>query len=158
MTISIVIPVHNGGENFRKCLGSILESIDSPQEVIVVADGDTDGAWQLAENQGATVIRLPTAGGPARARNMGAKAAKGEIILFMDADVTLHPCTLSQIKQQFQQKPDLSALIGSYDDAPGADNFLSQYKNLFHHYTHQVSLEVASTFLGSLWSDSTLGF
>jgi hypothetical protein len=40
-------------------------------------------------------------------------------------------------------------LIGSYDDAPGANNFLSQYKNLFHHYTHQTGSEEASTFWGA---------
>ena len=51
---------------------------------------------------------------------------------FVDADVTLHPDTLHRVEQRFQQSPELDALIGSYDDAPGADNFLSQYKNLFH--------------------------
>ena len=80
---------------------------------------------------------------------MGAQAAQGDIIFFMDADVALHPNTLSLIEQRFQGQPDLTALIGSYDDAPGAENFLSQYKNLFHHYTHQVSSEMASTFWGA---------
>jgi cellulose synthase/poly-beta-1,6-N-acetylglucosamine synthase-like glycosyltransferase len=40
-------------------------------------------------------------------------------------------------------------LIGSYDDAPAASNFLSQYKNLLHHYIHQTSNEEASTFWGA---------
>jgi glycosyltransferase involved in cell wall biosynthesis len=141
--ISIVIPVYNGGENFAKCLASIKGSLRQPLEVIVVSDADTDGSWQVAEAFGAKVLRLPTQGGPARARNVGAKVASGDILFFMDADVTLHPDTLSLIEQQFEQLPGLAALIGSYDDAPGADNFLSQYKNLFHHYTHQVSSEVA---------------
>lgn len=149
ISISIVIPVYNGGEDFRKCLDSIKKSLRTPDEVIVVSDGDTDDSWQVAEAFGAKVFRLSTSGGPARARNIGAKAAQGDILFFVDADVTLHPNTLSLIEQRFVQKPDLAALIGSYDDAPGADNFLSQYKNLFHHYTHQVSSEVASTFWGA---------
>lgn len=147
--ISVVIPVYNGGESFRKCLDSIRNSLRAPDEVIVVSDGDTDGSWQVAEAFGAKVLRLPSSGGPARARNVGAKAAQMDLIFFMDADVTLHPQTLSLVEQRFQQSPDLSALIGSYDDAPGAANFLSQYKNLFHHYTHQRSSEVASTFWGA---------
>ncbi len=148
-TLSIVIPVYNGGEKFQKCLDSIKHSLGTIDEVIVVCDGDTDGSWQVAKDFGAKVLRLASCGGPARARNLGAKAAKGELLFFMDADVTIHPQTLDQIKQQFQQEPSLSALIGSYDDTPGAENFLSQYKNLFHHYTHQVSSEVASTFWGA---------
>ena len=51
--------------------------------------------------------------------------------------------------QSFSENPDLAALIGSYDDAPGEKNFLSQYKNLFHHYTHQHGKVEASTFWGA---------
>ena len=147
--ISIVIPVYNGGENFHKCLASIRDSLRPPDEIIVVADGDTDGSWQVANAFGAKVLRFPSPGGPARARNLGAKAAQTDIIFFMDADVMLHPDTLSLTEQRFQQSSELAALIGSYDDAPGATNFLSQYKNLFHHYTHQVSSDRASTFWGA---------
>lgn len=149
LSISIVIPVHNGGDSFRKCLASIVESTRCPNEVIVVSDGDTDGSWKVAEMAGAKVLRLSNVGGPARARNVGAREASGDIIFFMDADVTLHAKTLEMVEQRFQEMPQIAALIGSYDDAPGADNFLSQYKNLFHHYTHQISSEQASTFWGA---------
>ncbi|MEO1297785.1 MAG: glycosyltransferase [Cyanobacteria bacterium J06636_16] len=149
VSISVVIPVYNGGNSFKQCLESIAASVRAPDEVIVVSDGDTDGSWQVAEAAGAKVLRLPNSGGPARARNVGAKAAQSDILFFIDADVTVHPETIDRVEQIFQQQPELAALIGSYDDAPGADNFLSQYKNLFHHYTHQVSSETASTFWGA---------
>ncbi|NBD17297.1 MAG: glycosyltransferase [Cyanobacteria bacterium] len=149
MLISIVIPVYNGGANFQRCLASVTDSLTSADEVIVVADGDTDGSWQVAEAFGAKVLQLPISGGPARARNIGAQTAQGNLLFFMDADVTLHPQTLGLVKQEFERTPNLAALIGSYDDEPGADNFLSQYKNLFHHYTHQMSSENASTFWGA---------
>ncbi|MDV3352101.1 glycosyltransferase family 2 protein [Leptolyngbyaceae cyanobacterium CCMR0082] len=149
INISVVIPVYNGGEGFYECLASIKQSLRVPDEIVVVSDGDTDGSWQVAKNFGAMVLRLPQSGGPARARNIGAQTAHGDIIFFMDADVTLHPDTLSLVEQRFQERSDLAALIGSYDDSPGAENFLSQYKNLFHHYTHQVSSEIASTFWGA---------
>lgn len=147
--ISIVIPVYNGGASFRKCLDSINQSSHLPFETIVVSDGDSDGSWKVAEEFGATVLRLSNSGGPARARNHGVQAAQGDIIFFVDADVTLHSDSLRLVEEKFQQQPDLAALIGSYDDEPGAKNFLSQYKNLFHHYTHQVSSETASTFWGA---------
>ncbi|MEL6260489.1 MAG: glycosyltransferase [Cyanobacteria bacterium J06626_6] len=146
--LSIVIPVYNGGESFQKCLDSVRHW-GASSEVIVVADGDSDGSWKLAEDYGCRVIRLPASGGPARARNVGARAATGSIVLFIDADVELRPTTVLRTICAFQQHSEIAALIGSYDDAPGAENFLSQYKNLFHHYTHQGAREEASTFWGA---------
>lgn len=148
-TISIVIPVHNGGENFRRCLLSLVKFVPKSTEVIVVVDGGTDESQHLAEELGAKILVFPTAGGPARARNSGARAAQGDIIFFIDADVTVGADTLNQVATVFHNQSDLAALIGSYDDAPGASNFLSQYKNLFHHYTHQTASSEATTFWGA---------
>ncbi|NJO48493.1 MAG: glycosyltransferase family 2 protein [Leptolyngbyaceae cyanobacterium RM2_2_4] len=148
-TISIVIPVYNGGESFRECLANLAKFVPPSTEIIVVVDGGTDDSWRLAEESGAKVIKFPTAGGPARARNAGAQVAQSDILFFYDADVTIGSDTLKQVAIAFQTHPNLTALIGSYDDAPGAPNFLSQYKNLFHHYTHQTGCEEASTFWGA---------
>ncbi|MEC4804052.1 MAG: glycosyltransferase [Jaaginema sp. PMC 1080.18] len=147
-TISVIIPVHNGGEAFRRCLTSLQQSDCQPHETLVVANGDETSA-QLAEKFGAKAVRLPHPEGPATARNLGAKAATGDILFFVDADVEVHPPTIAQVQETFAQDPELGALMGSYDDAPGASNFLSQYKNLFHHYTHQTGAEEASTFWGA---------
>jgi glycosyltransferase involved in cell wall biosynthesis len=149
LTISVIIPVYNGGDKFQRCLLSLAKALPTADEVIVVADGDTDGSWLLAEKLGAKVIRVPRSGGPAKARNLGAQTARGDILFFIDADVEIDPETISKVVTAFQQETDLAALIGSYDDAPGASNFLSQYKNLLHHYTHQNSSEEASTFWGA---------
>jgi len=149
LSISIVIPVHYGGVAFQKCLASLFQGTRQPDEVIVVADGETDGTWREAEQFGTRLLLLSEARGPARARNCGAEIATGDILFFVDADVTVHVDALARVEQQFLSSPDLDALIGSYDDEPGADNFLSQYKNLFHHYTHQTSAEQASTFWGA---------
>ncbi|NUN67313.1 glycosyltransferase (plasmid) [Pseudanabaena biceps] len=149
LNISVVIPVHNGGENFRECLSSLSKFMTPSTEIIIVIDGGIDESHQLAEDFGAKVFAFPTAGGPARARNLGARNAQGDIILFLDADVTVCTDIVSQVAKIFHNQPDLAALIGSYDDLPGASNFLSQYKNLFHHYTHQTASEDASTFWGA---------
>lgn len=149
LTISVVIPVHNGGKSFICCLESLKCSLQPPDEIIVVADGGSDRSWQVAESFGAQVFRYPTAGGPARARNRGAAMAKGNILLFIDADVMVHPDTIQRVQKTFAAEPDLTALIGSYDDLPAAKNFLSQYKNLFHHFTHQTASSEACTFWGA---------
>jgi GT2 family glycosyltransferase len=149
LSISVIIPVYNGGSSFRRCLMSLEKAFPKPIEIIVVADGDTDGSWQIAQQFNVKVIRREINQGPAKARNIGAKIAQGDILFFIDADVTVYPDTISQVLEIFHNQPNLAALIGSYDDAPDGNNFLSQYKNLFHHYTHQNSSEEASTFWGA---------
>lgn len=146
ISISVVVPVHNAGEYFSRCLESLAAASPAPDEIIVVADGDSDGSWRLAEDFGAKVVRLAACGGPSRARNLGALKAGGDILFFVDADVAVHPDAVGQIAATFGRQPDLAALFGSYDDAPAAANFLSQFKNLFHHYVHQTASEEASTF------------
>ncbi|MCX7823938.1 MAG: glycosyltransferase [Verrucomicrobiae bacterium] len=149
LTISVVVPVYSGGEGFRRCLASLAETRPRPLEIIVVEDGGPDQAAKEAESFGARVIRLPTTGGPARARNLGASLARGEVLLFLDADVTVPPGIIGQVVAIFSEQPDAAAVMGSYDEAPSAENFLSQYKNLLHHYVHQTSKEEASTFWGA---------
>ena len=147
--ISIIVPVHNGGDKFRSCMLSLNAMHPKPFEIIVVADGDTDGSWRVAQENGAKVFRMNTTGGPAKARNRGALSAKGDILFFIDADVVVPSDAIVQISAIFQQEPDLAAVFGSYDDQPFETNFLSQYRNLFHHYIHQSSNEEALTFWGA---------
>lgn len=75
--------------------------------------------------------------------------AQGDILFFLDADVAVCPDAIGQVAAVFRREPELAAVFGSYDDAPAATNFLSQYKNLFHHYVHQTANEEASTFFGA---------
>ena len=148
-TVSVIIPVHNGGSYFRTCLSKLAQAVPRPIEIIVVADGESDGSWRLAKEFGAKVIRIPECGGPARARNLGAQAAKGDILFFVDADVAVCSEAVGYAKSVFKNNPYLAAAIGSYDDAPGDPGFLSQYRNLMHHYVHQTGNDEASTFWGA---------
>lgn len=148
-SVSVIIPVHNGGDAFRQCLKSLRLSERAPDEVVVVVDGGTDGSRRQAEAAGALVLANPQARGPAHARNRGARAASGDVLFFVDADVTVHPDTVGKVAAAFGEDPGLDALIGSYDDAPAAPNFLSQYRNLLHHFTHQQASGRATTFWGA---------
>lgn len=147
--LSIIIPVYNGGEQFYQCLLSVKKFATPDIEIIVVADGDTDGSRKLAQEFTSKIIINDRALGPAEARNLGAKIATGDLLFFLDADVCINEQTIPKIKQFLAENTKITALIGSYDDQPGANNFLSQYKNLFHHYTHQQGQEEASTFWGA---------
>lgn len=151
MKFSIVVPVRNGGPAFAQCLEAVqrarVECADLvPTELIVVGDGSADDSLALARAAGAHVVATPGGRGPAAARNLGARSATGEIAFFVDADVALHPDALRRAAVAFQSDPELEACFGSYDAAPAAPNFLSQYKNLSHHFVHQHARPAASTF------------
>jgi len=144
--IAIIVPVHRGGVRFEQCLESLRAASPPPDELIVVADGDREDDRRTAERFGARVLSTPSPGGPARARNLGAAEARAEILFFVDADVTLARRAVDRVAGVFRGDPTLAALFGAYDDDPAAPNFLSQYKNLLHHYVHTTSSEDAATF------------
>jgi GT2 family glycosyltransferase len=135
--VSIIIPVHRGGQAFLHALAGLARLEPAPLEILVAVDGPDEDSAAAARRTGARVVQLPRRGGPARARNAGAWAARGELLLFLDADVVPEPDLVGRVAAAFRARPDLTALFGSYDDAPADPSFLSQYRNLLHHYTHQ---------------------
>lgn len=146
---SIIIPVSPGSSKFAECLASVVAAARATDEVIVVVDGEGDGSWKCAESERVRIIRLPATSGPARARNMGAEAAKSEILFFVDGDVVIKADAVERVRAAFREEPDVAAFIGSYDEDPDEQNFHSQYKNLFHHFVHQHGSPEASTFWGA---------
>ena len=135
--LSVVIPVHNGGSDFGRCLRRLRDSRGADFELIVVDDGSADGSAAAAEGAGARVLRHEAPQGPASARNAGARASAGEVVFFLDADVAVHPDTLARAASRFRDDPGLTALFGSYDDEPAAPGLVSRFRNLLHHFIHQ---------------------
>lgn len=144
--LTIIIPVYNGGEALRRCLAAVWASTFRDWELVVVDDGSTDDSAEIAHHFRAQVWHTPQRAGPAAARNLGATHAAGRYLFFLDADCELHPDSLSRAAALLSADPTLAALFGAYDDAPAAPNFISQYKNLLHHYTHQTARPDAATF------------
>jgi glycosyltransferase involved in cell wall biosynthesis len=68
-TVTVIVPVYNGGENFQRCLTGLKQVVPLPSEIIVVADGDTEGSWQMAVEYRVKTLRLRSRTGPASARN-----------------------------------------------------------------------------------------
>ena len=143
---SVIIPVHNSASYLKSCLAGLRQSTFSEYDCIVVDDASTDDSAEVAASFDCRVIRLSTNQGPSIARNQAARETQGDILFFIDADVLIPPDTLQLVWDRFAADPQLDALIGSYDDQPSQHGFLSQYKNLFHHYVHQTSRTTASTF------------
>lgn len=144
-SVSVVIPVRDDAARLDQCLGALGGSVVSPVEVIVVDDGSTDDSGDVARRHGARLLRLDRSHGPAHARNRGAELAAGDVLFFVDADVVVFEETVGTAARVLSDRR-LAAVIGSYDDQPGHPSFISQYKNLFHHWVHQTSREEAWTF------------
>lgn len=146
---SIIVPAHQASGMLARTLGAILAS-DLPREhweLIVVDDASTDDTAVVGARYADTVVRLPGhPHGPAYARNRGFEVSRGELVMFFDADVVVHRDTVRRFCEVMQQHPDAGAAFGSYDDAPPAMGFMSQYRNLLHHYVHQRNAGEVDTF------------
>ncbi|MBK9166435.1 MAG: glycosyltransferase family 2 protein [Bryobacterales bacterium] len=145
--ISIVIPAYRAEATLPAALEALSQSDFSDFECIVADDHSPEPAEQLGQ-PGLPVrwVRLDRQGGAALARNAGAREARAGLLVFLDADVTVHPDTLGRIADALGGQPDLAAIIGSYDDEPAAPDFLSQYRNLMHCFFHRTARPRATTF------------
>ncbi len=111
--ISIIIPVHNERPRLDRCLAALqAQSVRPELEIIVVDDGSTDGGVDDLDRAGVRVVRQANQG-PAAARNTGAANARGEIILFIDADCVADPDWLKEMLSPFED-PEVVAVKGAY--------------------------------------------
>ena len=87
--ISIIIPAFNEEAYIESTINSIKIQDFKDYEIIVICDGCTDKTYEKVKNVVDKVIVLPKKQGPAIARNKGAKIAKGEVLVFLDADTKI---------------------------------------------------------------------
>jgi GT2 family glycosyltransferase len=144
--VAVIVPVGGVAPAWKRAAGSLARLDPAPGEILAVIDGPNDDLAATAGEMGARVVVLEERGGPAKARNRGGREATGEILLFLDSDVEAPMDLVARVAQLFGADPDLTAVIGSYDDSPADPSFLSQYRNLLHHFVHQGGRERASTF------------
>jgi glycosyltransferase involved in cell wall biosynthesis len=130
LELTVIVPATNRPITLRQCLDAIEQASAPPEQVIVIDD--------------------PSLKHPAFARNAGARQAAGAVLVFVDADVTVHPDAFVRIRQAFDADRNLVALFGSYDDEPAAQGMVSGFRNLLHHHVHHHGAGPASTFWAGL--------
>ena len=114
--ISVIIPLYNKEKTICKTINSILEQNISDLEIVVVNDGSTDKSLQVLEKIQSPQIRVinKTNGGVSRARNTGIKVAKGDWLLFLDADDVLMPNSLAKVYALKDIYSDVVLLSGNF--------------------------------------------
>jgi glycosyltransferase involved in cell wall biosynthesis len=108
MIISVVIPTYNRADFIAEAIESVLnqKAHKHSLEVIIVDDGSTDGTSGVVKKFGNKVkyIKIPHSGKPAVPRNVGIKAASGELIAFQDSDDLWHKDKLAKQISLFTDK------------------------------------------------------
>jgi glycosyltransferase involved in cell wall biosynthesis len=112
-TVSVIIPCYNGAAFLRETVDSALRQTIPPLDVIVVDDGSTDDSAAIAESYGplVRVIRQRNQG-ESVARNVGIAAARGDYLMFLDADDLLAPDALQKLAIAIRDVPQGVALMG----------------------------------------------
>jgi len=128
---SVIIPARNEAANLPTLLASLAAQTEPPLEVLVVDDGSTDATTAVATAAGATVIMAdpPPAGwaGKPWACDTGVQAARGQLLLFLDADVRLAPAALARLTATATTDGLLS--VQPFHDVVRAHEQLSAFPN-----------------------------
>lgn len=131
--ISVIIPAHNEEQYITKTLLALKLQTQPPYEIIVVANACTDRTAQRARAYTKNVL-VTRRKGISAALNKGARHARGEILVFLDADTTLAPSTLATIKETFNARYSVGTLYAVPENNQFIYRLLYGWKNMLHRY------------------------
>lgn len=132
LSVSVVIPTYNGAKTILGCLGSLRYQTFKDFEVVVVVDGSTDDT--AARIKEATTwfdhlnIIERTNGGRATARNTGAQAASGDLLVFLDDDMKIEKDVIEAHCQHAANYPDSILVGGTKEEIQPDGNDMHEFK------------------------------
>lgn len=147
MSLSVILPAKNESAGLQRTLPS-LRALYPEAEIIVVDDGSTDDTATVAASHGARVLSSPYSMGNGAAIKRGARAATGEILVFMDADGQHDPALIRQLLAKLDEGYDM--VVG----ARGADGQANLHRGL----ANALYNRLASWMTGHDVADLTSGF
>jgi glycosyltransferase involved in cell wall biosynthesis len=145
--ISIIIPAKNESASLPELLFKLKKLLPNA-EILVINDGSTDDTEVLVKKAGAKVITHPFSMGNGAAIKTGARNAKGDILIFMDADGQHNPDDIPALLKKFDQ---------GYDMVVGARHPGSQ-ATIFRRFANSFYNRLASFMTGYHIEDLTSGF
>jgi GT2 family glycosyltransferase len=138
--LSAVVPCYNAQATVTATLQSLSSGEVIPDEIICVDDASSDATASAIREfshhakTDVKLVSLPTNSGAAAARNRGAAAATGDLLLFIDADVIVGPQTLSAMRAQMNVS-DAAAVVALYAPASSAGGILADFQSLLANST-----------------------
>lgn len=126
--LSVIVPATDRPRTLAACVAAIEAA--RPDEIVVVEEAPGSG--------------------PAAARNEGVTRASGDLLVFVDSDVLVHPGAFEAMREAFANDGDLVALFGSYDATVATHGPVAAFRNLLHHTIHQRSQGPVTTFWAGL--------
>lgn len=152
MSVSVILAAYNEAGTIEQIVRGCLEHTPDLVEVIVVDDGSADATSKLAEAAGATVYRLPTNRGKGVAVRHGIEKARGEVLLFLDADGQDDPREIPKLVEALEPGVEMvvgSRFLGSFGD--GAITPLNRAGN-------RLLTGVVNALFGARLTDTQAGF
>ncbi len=144
MKFSFIIPTKNEGRYLGKCLLSIRNQNKKNYEIIVVDTNSKDRTKAIARKYGARVINEPRRG-PGIARNTGAKAAKGSILVFCDADVHFDHYFLEKVEEKFRKNIGGCIFrLRTYDASKKSHDLAYNYVNVIAEFMNKIGIAITA--------------
>jgi glycosyltransferase involved in cell wall biosynthesis len=132
--VSVIIPNRNKAAALGQALRAVFASEGARYEVIVVDDASSDCSAEVARRYPVRLLALREQVGAARARNLGASMARGQVLLFTDSDCLLRPHTLRQALRCLRAQPPGTILGGTYTLRSPLGGFFDRFQSAFVHY------------------------
>lgn len=134
--LSIVIPAKNEAQNLKAFLPRLLAAV-ADAEIIVVNDGSTDETVDICAEHGVTVLTHPYSKGNGAAIKTGAKAAKGEVIVFLDGDGQHKPEDIPMLLEKLATGYDM--VVGARDKESQADSFRAIANGIYNRLSSAIT-------------------
>jgi glycosyltransferase involved in cell wall biosynthesis len=157
---SIIIPAYNEEKYLPETLKSVKKAmsfVELSGEVVVVDNNSTDKSAEIAKSYGASVV-FEAHNQISRARNRGARAAKGKYLIFLDADTLMPPELLKRSLDNLMNKNYCGGGVTIDFDTP-QDKFITAFKSLWNYVSVKRSLAAGSyIYVSKECYDATGGF
>lgn len=157
--VSVVVPARDAATTIGRCLDALAAQTcpADRRELIVVDDGSVDATRELARASGACVLAQPTRG-PAAARNLGARRARGDLLLFTDADCAPEPTWIERMVAPFAD-PSVVATKGAYrteQTALAARFAQAEYEDKYRRMARFPTIDFVDTYAAAYRRDRFL--
>jgi GT2 family glycosyltransferase len=151
----VVIPALNAAATMEGCLAALSEQTVVPGEVIVVDDGSTDDTPEIARRMGAEVI-VQDHGGAGAARNRGARAARGDLLLFTDSDCAPVPDWIERLVEALDGNGVVAArgVTTSVQPEPAARFAQLEYDEKYRQLALHESVDMVATYSAAYRRDA----